>query len=74
MATNFSSYCAYFYRRIEIAGLENISKDNGLLLCANHVNALVDVVILQASINKNLRPLARSGLFLNPFLKPVLKL
>ena len=63
-----------FYRRIEIAGLENIPKDNGLLLCANHVNALVDVVVLQASINKNLRPLARSGLFLNPFLKPILNM
>ncbi|QMU61002.1 MAG: hypothetical protein GKR92_04525 [Gammaproteobacteria bacterium] len=61
-----------FYRELEVTGLENIPKDSGLLLCANHVNALVDVVVLQASTNKDLRPLARSGLFLNPFLKPIL--
>ena len=63
-----------FYRELEITGLENIPKNTGLLLCANHVNALVDVVVLQASTNKDLRPLARSGLFLNPFLKPILNM
>ena len=61
-----------FSRELEVTGLENIPKDAGLLLCANHVNALVDIVVLQASTNKDLRPLARSGLFLNPFLKPIL--
>ena len=63
-----------FYRELEVVGLENIPSDTGLLLCANHVNALVDVVVLQASTNKDLRPLARSGLFLNPFLKPILNM
>ncbi len=61
-----------FYRELEVTGLENIPKNAGLLLCANHVNALVDVVVLQASTSKDLRPLARSGLFLNPFLKLIL--
>ncbi len=63
-----------FYRNFEISGKENIPENTGLLLCANHVNALVDVLVLQASINKELLPLARSGLFLNPFLKPILTL
>lgn len=63
-----------FYRELEVTGLENIPENSGLLLCANHVNALVDVVVLQASINKNLRPLARSGLFANPFLSVILNL
>ncbi len=63
-----------FYRNFEVTGLENIPENDGLLLCANHVNALVDVVILQASTDKQLLPLARSGLFLNPFLKPILNL
>ena len=63
-----------FYRNFEVSGVENISADSGHILCANHVNALIDVVILQASINLELRPLARSGLFLNPFLKPILRL
>lgn len=63
-----------FYRKLEITGIENIPDHAGLLLCANHVNALVDVVVLQAATRKSLRPLARSGLFLNPFLKPILNL
>jgi 1-acyl-sn-glycerol-3-phosphate acyltransferase len=63
-----------FYRKFEITGIENIPDDVGLLFCANHVNALVDVVVLQAATSKSLRPLARSGLFLNPFLKPILNL
>lgn len=61
-----------FYRNLEITGLDNIPEHSGLLLCANHVNALIDVVVLQASTHKSLRPLARSGLFLNPVLKPIL--
>ncbi len=61
-----------FYRRFEVVGLEAIPENTGLILCANHINALADVVILQASTNKDIRPLARSGLFENPFLKPIL--
>jgi len=63
-----------FYRELEITGLENVASNNGLILCANHVNALVDVVVLQASTDKNIRPLARSGLFANPFLSIILNL
>lgn len=63
-----------FYRNFEISGAEYIPSNHGILLCANHTNALIDVVVLQASTKKSLRPLARSGLFLNPFLKPILKL
>jgi len=62
------------YRELEVAGLENVPENCGLILCANHVNALVDVVVLQASINKDIRPLARSGLFANPFLNIILNL
>ena len=61
-----------FYRNLEVTGIENIPEGKGLLLCANHVNALIDVVVLQASTHKDLCPLARSGLFLNPVLKPIL--
>ncbi len=61
-----------FYRRFEVVGAEWIPKDAGLLLCANHVNALVDAVVLQASIERPICPLARSGLFQNPLLRPIL--
>ncbi len=63
-----------FYRTVEVTGTDAISGNGGLVICANHVNALVDVVLLQASTARNIRPLARSGLFLNPLLKPVLGL
>jgi len=62
-----------FYRKFEVSGLENLPDDRGIILCANHVNALADAVVLQAATNKPIRPLARSGLFKNPLLKPILK-
>ena len=62
-----------FYRRFEVSGLENIPPDSGIILCANHVNALVDPVVLQASTSLVIRPLARSGLFKNPLLKPIME-
>jgi len=62
------------YREVEITGVKNIPDHCGILLCANHVNALVDVVVLQASTDRDIRPLARSGLFANPALSVILNL
>ncbi len=62
-----------FYRNFEVAGLNNIPESGGVIFCANHVNALVDPLLLQAACEKRMHPLARSGLFSNPFLKPFLK-
>ncbi|MES9945742.1 MAG: 1-acyl-sn-glycerol-3-phosphate acyltransferase [Candidatus Thiodiazotropha sp.] len=63
-----------FYRRFEVVGRENLPAGQGTILCANHVNALADAVVLQAATTKAIRPLARSGLFDNPVLKPILGL
>jgi len=60
------------YRTVEVNDAAAMHRGGGLVLCANHVNALVDVVLLQAITTRNIRPLARSGLFLNPLLKPLL--
>jgi len=62
-----------FYRQIEIRGLENIPETGPVLLCANHANALADAVIIQSVVSRPVHPLARSGLFGNPLLYPVLK-
>lgn len=62
-----------FYRRFEVTGVENLPDTTGIILCANHVNALADAVVLQAATRKAIRPLARSGLFENPVLKPILQ-
>ncbi|MEE9447434.1 MAG: 1-acyl-sn-glycerol-3-phosphate acyltransferase [Arenicellales bacterium] len=71
-----------FYREFEVSGLENLNKNPqtkqpqtaGLILFANHVNALADPVIVQAATDKAIRPLARSGLFSKLWLKPWLSL
>ncbi len=39
-----------FYRRFEISGAEHLPVGKGLILCANHVNALADPVIVQAAM------------------------
>jgi len=55
--------CDIFYARFEIAGHLDLPRDRGIILVANHVNALVDPVIVQASCPRYIRPLARSGLW-----------
>lgn len=63
-----------FYRRCEISGRENLPGSGPVLLCANHANALAGAVVLQAVCARPVRPLARSGLFSNPALRPVLSM
>lgn len=63
-----------FYRHHEVAGLEQLDNDQPVLLCANHANALADAVVLQAVLKRHIHPMARSGLFKNPLLSPILKL
>jgi len=63
-----------FYRHYEVSGLEHIHESGPVLLCANHANALADAVILQAVMHRHIHPMARSGLFKNPVLWPILKL
>lgn len=61
-----------FYRRVEVAGATKIPTRGPVVLVANHLNALADAVILQAVWPRFLHPLARSGLFRNPWLRPLL--
>ncbi len=54
------------YSRFEVSGNEVIPNDSRVILCVNHVNALIDGIVLQASTAKDIRPIARSGLFKKP--------
>ena len=63
-----------FYRRFEIVGRENIPDRGPVIFCANHVNALVDAVVVQASCPRTIHPLARSGLFRTFYLRPILRM
>jgi len=55
-----------FYRRVETLGEVTLPQRGGIIFCANHINALLDPVIIQATTPLALRPLARSGLFKFP--------
>ncbi len=61
-----------FYRRVEVGGLDAMPRRGPLIVCANHASALADAALLQAVSPRPLRPLARSGLFDNPLLRPAL--
>ncbi len=63
-----------FYRRVEYLGLDNVPRHGSVIFCANHVNALVDAMVVQAASPRPIHPLARSGLFRNPFMRPILRL
>lgn len=61
-----------FYRRREVHGLEHLPASGPVILCANHTNALADAVVVQAASPRPIHPIARSGLFRNPLLRPLL--
>jgi len=61
-----------FYRRAEVRGQEYFPSSGPVLLCANHPSALADAVVIQAASTRVVHPLARSGLFKNPLVWPVL--
>lgn len=72
IVTSWKAFCKLvvklFYRKFEVTGINHLPNDRGIVLCANHVNALADPVIAQAATDKLVRPLARSGLFQQPLL------
>jgi glycerol-3-phosphate O-acyltransferase / dihydroxyacetone phosphate acyltransferase len=61
-----------FYRTVEVVGRHNLPARGPAIVCANHTNALADVVVLQAASERVLHPLARSGLFQKSLLRPIL--
>ena len=62
------------YRHCEVDGLERLPRSGPVLLCANHPSAFADAAIVQAVSPRPVHPLARSGLFRNPLMRPVLAL
>ncbi|MCB1865405.1 MAG: 1-acyl-sn-glycerol-3-phosphate acyltransferase [Chromatiales bacterium] len=63
-----------FYRRFEVHGLEHLPLQGPVVLCANHASALADGLVVQAAVARPVHPIARSGLFRNPLLRPFLAL
>jgi 1-acyl-sn-glycerol-3-phosphate acyltransferase len=63
-----------FFRDVEVVGADRVPADGPLLVVANHINSLVDPVLLLARLPRTPRFLAKSTLWKNPFIGPFLVL
>src|SRR5215813_11167581 len=62
-----------FFRDIEIVGLERVPTGGPLVLVANHVNGIVDPLLV-GLLGLRARFLAKSTLWSNPIIRPLLDL
>lgn len=63
-----------FCGRVETQGFEQLPLTGPVLLCANHPNSAFDAIVIQAVCPRLIHPLAKSGMFDNPFAQPWLKI
>jgi 1-acyl-sn-glycerol-3-phosphate acyltransferase len=63
-----------WFRSVETQGMEQITTDRPILVCANHANGFVDPVLLIATSRRPLRFLAKSTLWKVPAVGPLLSL
>ena len=63
-----------FFREIEVVGLARVPRGVPLLVVANHVNSLVDPLLILAFLGLRLRILAKSTLWRHPVVAPLLVL
>jgi 1-acyl-sn-glycerol-3-phosphate acyltransferase len=63
-----------FFRRVEVIGLERVPVGHPMVLVANHVNGLVDPLLILGPLPVWPRLLAKSTLWQNPLVRPWLEL
>lgn len=56
----------WYYRGIEVAGLERLPRTRPMVLVVNHPNALVDALLVGWVVPRRIRTTAKSTLFTNP--------
>ncbi len=63
----------WYYRDIEIVGLERVPAQGPVILVANHWNALVDALIIGTSVTRPVRLTAKATLLDNPATRLLLR-
>ena len=63
----------YYYRHIDLTGLENIPRDAPVILAANHPTAFIEPCLLACFQARTLHFLARGDLYKNPLATSVLR-
>src|SRR5262245_21392546 len=63
-----------FFRDVEVVGRERIPRGVPLLLVANHVNSLIDPILVMGYVGARPRILAKSTLWRHPVVAPLLVL
>ncbi|TMU57234.1 lysophospholipid acyltransferase family protein [Flagellimonas algicola] len=58
-----------YYKKIKVAGMENIPKDKPVLFLSNHQNALMDVLLIATSVKKSPWFITRADVFRGKVLK-----
>ena len=61
-----------FFQRIKVSGLENVDKEKGYIICANHI-AAKDVILIAAAYPSQIRFIAKKELFSIPVLGWLIK-
>ncbi len=64
---------SWYYRSVEVVGLERIPGDGPVLLAGNHPNALIDALVIGVLVPRPVRLLAKSTLFHNPLVGAFLR-
>ena len=63
----------FFYRRIEVQGQENIPKDKPVIFASNHVNALMDPLVIAYFSGKQQYFMTRGDVFTIPWVAAIFK-
>ena len=63
-----------FFREIEVVGLARVPAGVPLLVVANHVNSLIDPLLIVAFLGRRVRIVAKSTLWRHPVIAPLLVL
>ncbi|MCB0463418.1 MAG: 1-acyl-sn-glycerol-3-phosphate acyltransferase [Flavobacteriaceae bacterium] len=63
----------FYFKKVDVIGVENIPKNKAVLLLGNHQNALLDALLIAIKCGRFSYFLTRAAVFKNPFVSKLLK-